>query len=241
MKLNMDEYLFTKFIFPFKPNLKAGIYKTILLSAQDKLECSHNFYYNYYPQPQRGIQLVLETNKQNEVKALMFHHTSDTLWKLKIISRIDDNIYLVHSIYNNAIFPIRLVNAQVLGGELKENNYIMAQISAFAIDGKIYKNKDEYKDEIDLNDFGILTNIKGTIKKVASYKLWMYFIDLPQYYCLILDYNNEEIPIFIPNDFISSKITRFGKGNYFAGNILISGDVCLDKYEKYIKDNDYIS
>ena len=277
----MDRFLFEEFVIPLNDEMLDSFYKMIFVKAQDKVEYGEISYYNYYPQERRYLQLILETKKHENninVENMFFHHSSDAVWKLKIINPLINfpNTYLVSRENGEGCVIIRLVNESVYGKQLKEGDIIEAQVSAFAITGEIFETEKDYIESIPISKNGekylmgegtmiplnlILNNnanlskkgrsqrehikdnlisVKGTIKSANDYKLNMFDLNLPKYYSIKIDTEYGELPIFFTNKFLNSKLKGFGEGNVIQCELFLSGDICINEYDKYIKSNNLI-
>ena len=149
----MDNFLFDNFIIPLEDSTLKDFYKVILSEAQTKVKYGEKEYYNYYPQEKKNIQIILETTeKDNKLKVdnMFFHHTSGTVWRLKIIEVMNNfpNTYLVSREDDTGVIIIRLVNKAVLGKKLKTGDIIEAQVSAFGMNIDVYKNEKSQNDSI---------------------------------------------------------------------------------------------
>lgn len=275
----MDRYLFDKFILEFDEDTLDNLYKFILTKAQEKIEIGKKGYYNYYPQEDRGIQLIIETTQEDhrlELENMFFHHTSPSVWNLRIIHQMKDfpNTYLVSREDGKGGCIIRLVNEDVLGKKLKADDIIEVQVSAFALGGGIFETEEDFEQSIQnsedsngnmladgtlmplnliINNNAYLTDeerdkndhfkdnllsFKGTVELTNAYDLNMFDIDLPSYYHVIIDTEYGKLPIFFTSDFLNPEMKRIGKGNIIHGEIFLSGDVCINEYDKYIRGND---
>ena len=130
-----------------------------MTSAQNKIEIDNKRYYNYYPQEERLIQLIIETTREEKIltiQNMLFHHTSANIWKLKIIQPLKEypNTYLASKEDGTGACIIRLVNEAILGKELKAEDTIEAQISAFAINGEIYETEEAFEESVPLSKEG---------------------------------------------------------------------------------------
>ena len=85
------------------------------------------------------------------------------------------------------------------------------------------------------HSFDNLIDFKGTIKQVWKYLLRMFNMDVNNYYIAEVDTEYGNLHIIMPFLMLPEGIKRFGTGNIIAGKLLISGDVCIDDYEKYAK------
>ena len=66
----------------------------------------------------------------------------------------------------------------------------------------------------------------------------MFGIELPKYYSVVINTGYGELPIFFTKSFLNNKmIEEIEEGNTISGDILLSGDVCINEYEKYAEDN----
>jgi len=83
-----------------------------------------------------------------------------------------------------------------------------------------------------------LMTYKGTIKYANVYELNMFDMNLPKYYSVMIDTAYGELPIFFTRDFLNRNMDGFGEGNIINGELFLSGDVCINEYDKYIKEND---
>ncbi|KAF0092559.1 MAG: Uncharacterized protein FD141_743 [Fusobacteria bacterium] len=274
----MDRYLFREYILELEDSMLDNIYKFILTEAQEKVEIGNKGYYNFYPQEDRALQLIIETTQEDNkinLENMFFHHTSGSVWKLKIINALSDfsNTYMVSDENGLGGFIIRLVNEAVLGKQLKEGDIFEAQVSAFAINGAIHETENDYEKSIPLSKEGkrnmiadgglmplhlIINNnaflsdeeiankdhfkdnilaYKGTIESSNSYNLNMFDTDFPTYYSALINTDFGKLPIFFTRDFLNG-MKRFGIGNIIEGELFLTGDVCIDDYNKYIKKNE---
>ena len=86
------------------------------------------------------------------------------------------------------------------------------------------------------HSFDNLVDFKGTIKTVWKYSLKMYDMDLNNYYIAAINTEfGETLKIIIPTPMFPQNLKGFGAGNIITGKMLISGDLCIDEYEKYSK------
>ena len=60
-------------------------------------------------------------------------------------------------------------------------------------------------------------------------------MDVNNYYMAEVDTEYGNLHIVIPFPMLPEELKGFGAGNIIAGKLLISGDVCIDEYEKYAK------
>lgn len=155
----MDRFLFEEFVVPLDDKNLNGFYSMVLANAQTKIEYGEKEYYNYYPQKSKRIQIVLETTRKNNnlnFDNMFFHHTSSSVWKLKIINPLTDfpNTYMASREDGTGMIVIRLVNEAVLGKKIETGDIIEAQVSAFAINGEILETEKDYEKSVQKSQNG---------------------------------------------------------------------------------------
>lgn len=64
----------------------------------------------------------------------------------------------------------------------------------------------------------------------------MFDMDLNNYYTAEVETEFGRMQIVIPTPMIPEGLKGFGSGNIIAGKLILSGDVCIDDYEKYTKE-----
>ncbi|MBR3870506.1 MAG: hypothetical protein IKJ17_03290 [Clostridia bacterium] len=272
----MDRYLFDKFVFEMDDELYgnsciafAKMAKSIVNKPnQEKVT------FNYYPHEEEDLQLVVEGvmhNNSVQIGSMKMHHTSEDVWKLKIVTAIDecDGSYLVTRPDGNGLVAVRLVNEQVLD-TVEKDNVIEAQVVAFAVDVNIYENDTAYAESITpsadgkkllLKDglviatdylvnnsahltkeerqnrehcFDNLVDICGTITTCNKLSLNMLGMDLNNYYWANVMTDFGQLKIIIARSLLPKDIEGFGEGNVIVGKVMLSGDVCIYDYDKYI-------
>lgn len=151
---SMDRYLFNKFVFEMDDELYgdscvafAKMAKNIVRKPNDK-----KVTFNYYPQEQERLQLVIEgviDDNSAQIGEAKMHHTSEDVWKLKIVTAIDqcDGSYLATRPDGNGLVAVRLANEQVLDA-IESDNIIEAQVVAFAVNVDIYQDEKAYANSI---------------------------------------------------------------------------------------------
>ena len=150
----MDRFLFEKFTFEMDDELYDNACIAMAKMANDmvKSPSSNKVTFNYYPQVDHRLQLVVEgiTNDHEvQIDDVKIHHTSEDVWKLKRITEIDkcDGSYLATSTDGKGLIVVRLVNDQVLDN-IKIDDIIEAQVVAFALNIDIYQDEDDYEASI---------------------------------------------------------------------------------------------
>lgn len=82
--------------------------------------------------------------------------------------------------------------------------------------------------------------VKGTIKSVNSYKLNIYGIELNTYYMAHVDTSLGGLDIIIYHNVLPENIEGFGEGNIIVAEMLLSRDVWINEYDKYIRKNNTV-
>ena len=273
----MDRYLFECFIFEMQDDMMEQSLVVFANQAKTMVEKEEisKVTFNYYPQEEDRLQLVIEAEKKDDKVAVNYmkvHHVSPDVWKLKIINPLSmhKDCYMASREDGSGCIIIRLVNEQVLG-EIKTGDIIEAQVVGMAMAIDIFEDEEAYKEkvperkdgqkylmgdgaiipanmiinnsanlteeerkEID-HSFDNLVDFKGTIKQVWKYPLRIFDIDVNNYYMAEVDTEYGNLHIVIPFPMFPEGLKGFGAGNIIAGKLLISGDVCIDDYEKYAK------
>ena len=273
----MDRYLFECFVFEMKDDIMEQSLVVFANQARTMVEREKisKVTFNYFPQEEDRLQLVIEAEKKDEKVAVNYmkvHHTSPDVWRLKIINSLSmhKDCYMASREDGSGCVIIRLVNEQVLG-EIKTGDIIEAQVVGIAMAIDIFETEEDYKEkvpegkdgekifmgdgaiipanmiinnnanlteeertEID-HSFDNLVDFKGTIKQVWKYPLRIFDIDVNNYYMAEIDTEYGNLHIVIPFPMFPEGLKGFGAGNIIAGKLLISGDVCIDDYEKYAK------
>lgn len=273
----MDRYLFESFVFGMEDETMSQSLVVFAHQAKSMVEKEGNskVTFNYYPQEEDKLQLVVEAERKNgevAVNYLKVHHTSPDIWKLKIIDPLSlhKDCYMASREDGSGCIIIRLVNEQVLG-DIKSGDIIKAQVVGMAMAIDIFEDEEAYKEnvpegkdgqkylmgdgdiipanmiinnntnlteeerkEID-HSFDNLVDFKGTIKQVWKYPLRIFDMDVNNYYMAEVDTEYGNLHIVIPFPMFPEELKGFGAGNIIAGKLLISGDVCIDEYEKYAK------
>ncbi len=85
------------------------------------------------------------------------------------------------------------------------------------------------------HSFDNLVDFKGTIKQVWKYPLRIFDMDVNNYYMAEIDTEYGNLHVVIPSPMFPKELKGFGAGDIITGKMLISGDACIDDYDKYIK------
>lgn len=275
----MDKYIFEQFITKIEKEDAANFFKYILINAQERIDTKEKRYLQYYPQSNRGIKLIVETTKDKKGKfnldGFKFHHTSEQEWTFQIVKSINSfpNTYVVKREDGTGTSCIRLVNECILDQELKKGTIIKGQVCGIVMSGDIYKNEDEYRETVPVNEEGnktimndgnlialnLLKNnsaklteeerkskdhrrdnlltFKSQLKNVQEREISLFDIDLPNYYTATIDTNNGELDVIIPKSIVDKYKGKISNGNTIIGELLLSCDICIDKYKNKIEVN----
>ncbi len=109
-------------------------------------------------------------------------------------------------------------------GLIAATNYVVNN-SAKSTQGK-QKNKE--------HRFDNLVDVCGTITLCDVYSLNMLGMDLNNYYMAEVVTDFGRLKIIIARSLLPKNIKGFGDGNIIVGKVLLSGDVCIYDYDKYI-------
>ena len=87
----MDRYLFESFVFEMQDDMMEQSLVVFANQAKTIVEKEgiSKVTFNYYPQEEDRLQLVIEAEKKDDKVAVNYmkvHHTSPDVWKLKIIN-----------------------------------------------------------------------------------------------------------------------------------------------------------
>ncbi|MDO4608703.1 MAG: hypothetical protein Q4B40_05895 [Clostridia bacterium] len=267
----MDRYLFEKFVFPFDDELYENACMLLAQQAENIIRKpnSEKVTFNYYPQVPSRLQFVVEgiwTDNSIGISGVKVHHTSEDVWKLKIVTSIKDcdRSYLATRPDGGGLVAVRLVNEHVLD-KIEENNIVEAQMVAFAIDINIYQDENAYHEaqgekilmadglviatNFLVNNSANLTeeernakehcldnlvDICGTITNCFKYPLKMFDMDFNSYYIANIMTDFGQLKVVIPRSLFPKDINGFFAGNVIVGKVVLSGDVCIYDYDKYL-------
>lgn len=79
-----------------------------------------------------------------------------------------------------------------------------------------------------------LLTFKSKLKNVEEIEISMFGLELPNYYKATIDTTYGELDIIIPRSIANRQLED---NNVIVGELLLTGNVCIDKYTKLIKDN----
>lgn len=119
--------------------------------------------------------------------------------------------------------------------EKNGKKYFMADGSLIPTNMIINNNSNLSEKERKEKDHSLdnLIDFKGTIKSGNKYKLKMYDMEVNSYYIARIDTQFGELNVIISLPMMPKGLKGFGVGNVITGKILLSGDVCINNYEKY--------
>ena len=150
----MDRFLFDNFVFEMNDELYGNSCVAFAQMAKNivRKPNEEKVTFNYYPQTPDALQIVVEGGLDNnsvQIGDLKIHHASEDVWKLKIITAIDesDGSYLATRLDDNGLVAVRLVNEQVLD-TIEGDTIIEAQMVAFAVNVNIFQDEQAYSDSV---------------------------------------------------------------------------------------------
>ncbi len=82
-----------------------------------------------------------------------------------------------------------------------------------------------------------LLTFKSKLKNVKQKDISMFDLELPSYYTATIDTTYGELDIIIPNSIVKKYKGNIENGNVIIGELLLSCDLCIDKYKKLVKPN----
>lgn len=82
--------------------------------------------------------------------------------------------------------------------------------------------------------FDNLVDICGTITNCNKFPLHMFGTDLSNYYMANVMTDYGQIKIIIAQTLLPEGVEGFGVGNIIVGKVMLSGDVCIYDYDKYV-------
>lgn len=82
-----------------------------------------------------------------------------------------------------------------------------------------------------------LLTFKSKLKNVKELEISMFDIELPSYYKATIDTTNGELDIIIPRSIVNKYKEKLTNGNTIIGELLLSCDLCVDKYTDKVEKN----
>ena len=87
---NLDEITIPEGITRIENDNASDFIKYLILNSKEIKDNGSKRYLNYYPQQEKGIQLVIEATKDKKGKLnvddFMFHHKSKQTWELEVVT-----------------------------------------------------------------------------------------------------------------------------------------------------------
>lgn len=92
----MDRYLFNQFVFEMDDDLYDNSCVAIAQMSENIVKTPHSnkITFNHYPQERHLLQLVAQgylDDGKVQIEDIKMHHASEDVWKLKIITAIDES------------------------------------------------------------------------------------------------------------------------------------------------------
>ena len=151
---------------------------------------------------------------------------SDSTIEAQVVAfAIDVNIYENEEAYADSVTPT--ADGQKLlmkDGLVVATNYLVNNNANLTAEER--NNKEHYFDN--------LVDICGTITMCNKYSLNMFDMNLNNYYMANVMTDFGPLKIFIAQPLFPKNIEGFRNGNVIVGKVMLSGDVCIYDYDKYI-------
>lgn len=145
----MDRYLIDKYVVETDDQLYNLLSSYFVAEAKDKFDIDGMTFYNYYANDGYSLQFVVDVKKDGDSlskEGLCIHHTSPSVWNMKIVTRARaKNTYVVTTDDDEQMAVMRFVNHSASGKQFKEGDKVKAQVVGFVLDGNIYENEEAYK------------------------------------------------------------------------------------------------
>lgn len=82
-----------------------------------------------------------------------------------------------------------------------------------------------------------LLTFKSKLKNVEEIEISMFDIEIPSYYKATIDTTDGELDIIIPRPIVNKYKEKLANGNTIIGELLLSCDLCIDKYTDKVEKN----
>lgn len=82
-----------------------------------------------------------------------------------------------------------------------------------------------------------LLTFKSKLKNIKEKEIEMFDMEIPNYYTATIDTTDGELDIIIPRSIASKYKDKIANGNTIIGELLLSCDLCIDKYKEKVKKN----
>ena len=151
---------------------------------------------------------------------------SDSIIEAQVVAfAIDVNIYENEESYADSVTPSADGQKILMkDGLVVATNYLVNNNANLTNEER--KNKEHCFDNI--------VDICGTITTCNKFSLNMFNMDLNNYYMANVMTDFGPLKIFIAQPLFPKDIEGFGAGNVIVGKVMLSGDVCIYDYDKYI-------
>ena len=142
-------------------------------------------------------------------------------------------IVMLASIYKNENEYRNSVKANKNGNKvLMKDGYLIPYNLITNNDAKLSEKERNQRNHSKDN----LLTFKAKIKKVYEKEIKMFGLELPKYYMATIDTTFGDLDIIIPNSLVNK--TKIENDSIIIGELLLSCNVCIDKYKTKIKKRD---
>lgn len=151
---------------------------------------------------------------------------SDSIVEAQVVAfAIDVNIYENEEAYADSVTPSADGQKLLLkDGLVVATDYLVNNNANLTAEER--NNKEHCFDN--------LVDICGTITMCNKFSLNMFDMNLNNYYMANVMTDFGPLEIFIAQPLLPKDIDGFGAGNIIVGKVMLSGDVCIYDYDKYI-------
>lgn len=150
----------------------------------------------------------------------------DSIVEAQVVAfALDANIYQDEAAYAESVSPSKDGEKILMADGLMLVTDFLVNNSA--------KLTDEERKSRD-HRFDHLVDVRGAITMCYKYPLHMFGTDLNNYYLANVMTDFGQVKIIIPQPLLPKNIEGFGAGNVIVAKVMLSGDVCIYDYDKYI-------
>ena len=153
---------------------------------------------------------------------------TDAIIEVQMVAfAVDAKIYEDYEAYKNSASPSE-----------KKETILMKDGLAVATDFLINNSAHLTEEERSAKNhcFDNLVDVCGTITMCYKYPLEMFDSKLNSYYIANIITDFGELKIIIAQPLFPKDLAGFGAGNVFVGKVMLSGDVCIYDYEKFVSE-----
>lgn len=191
------------------------VWKLKIVAAIDKCD---NSYLATCPDG-KGLVAVRLVNEQ-----ILDNIEENTIIEAQTVAfALDSNIYEDYEAYKNSTPSASVLMADGL---------VIA--TDFLVNNAAHLTEEERKAKE--HCFDNLVDVCGTITMCYKYPLEMFGAKLNSYYIANIMTDFGQLKIIIAQPLFPKDMSGFGAGNIFVGKVLLSGDVCIYDYEKYVSE-----